>query len=217
MPGHGLFGIVLLAVMLAATPSSADPKPITWEWFHAAETYLHYPKQSRNDLLLAAHFFRLAASNGNASAAYKLAEMYENGVGVGKNYATAFHWYQVSAELGDPYAEYRVGWFYHQGLGTQPDIARAVHWYALASKQGNQWAQQSLGFLYADGNGVEKDREQARHYFELSLPRTNDHWAKLKLATLILDSEPVQARKLLRESAAASNPEAQKLLHSKGW
>jgi uncharacterized protein len=210
--------VCLMIAMLAPASCLGQTKPpqISWDWFNAAETYRHYTRKSPNDLTIAAHYFRLSAEKGNAPAAYKLGEMYENGEGVAKSDADALTWYRKAADAGDKFGQFRVGWFYQKGLGMPADLPEAARWYRLSAAQDNEWAYDMLAFMLADGQGVPKDEDLARKYFELSLPRTQDNWARWKLATLILAEDPKRARLLLRQSAAAGNPEASKALQALG-
>lgn len=214
-----LWKFAMLCALAACSACVAGPRPsqISWEWFHAAETYKAYPNRSDADLLTAAHYYELAASKGNSAAAYKLGEMFENGAGVGKDYDAALKWYRAAADAGDRYGQVRVGWFHQKGLGTPQDIQQALLWYQRSAQQDNEWAYHMLAFLYADGEGVDRDTVLARRYFEMSLPRTHDNWAQWKLAMLIKDSEPLRARRLLEESLAAGNPEAGEELRRNGW
>ena len=76
-----------------------------------------------------------------------------------------------------------------------PKSTEAINWYRFATSHGNEWAYHMLAFMMADGQGMKKHRELALKYFEPSLPLTNDHWAKWKLATLIKSRDPVRAKR----------------------
>ena len=213
----GTSAMLCALVACSACVAGSRPSQITWEWYNMAETYKTYPKRTDADLRISAHYYELAANKGNAAAAYKLGEMYENGAGVGKDYDAALKWYRAAADAGNKYGQFKVGWFYQQGLGTQRDMQEARLWYRRSAGQNNEWAYHMLAFMYADGDGVERDEALARQYFEISLPRTNDNWAKWKLATLIEDSDPLRARQLLAESLAGGNVQAGEELRRKGW
>lgn len=211
-----VFAIPLVLFETAACAQAPLPRndvELAWEWFNAAETYRNYRVKGPDDLKISAHYFRLAANIGNASAAYKLGEAYENGVGVPQDPATALEWYRQSAAKGDKYAELRVGWFYHKGITLPADPKIAASWYRLAAEKDNIWAYHMLAFMLMDGEGVPKDLALARTYFERSLPQTDDHWAKWKLSLLLKENDPKRSQALLREAAAAGNPEAIKALN----
>ena len=211
-----IFSCTVLAVAMLAMPSLAQtvkPPQVTWDWWRAGEIYKKgYTPGSQRDQKIASRYYRKAAEMGNDSAAYALAEMYENGIGVKQNYAEAIKWYREAANAGNKYAQFRVGWFYEQGLGVRKNMAEAARWYIRSAAKDNEWAYHMLGFMLADGNGVRKDLALARKYLEISVPRTNDDWGKWKLATLIRSQDPGRSRKLLREAAAAGNLEARKAL-----
>ncbi|AYD03218.1 tetratricopeptide repeat protein [Neorhizobium sp. NCHU2750] len=195
-------------LLIAAGGASADSARITWEWYNAAEIHQGREAQGPGEQRLAAHYFRLAAEKGNATAAYKLGEIYENGWGVSPDPIQAFAWYMQAAARGDRYGQLKVGWCYQKGIAVQPDQKIAAIWYRIAAENGNIWGYHMLGFMLADGDGVVKDVALARRYFEMSLPKTRDHWAKWKLAHLIEEQEPARAKALLKEAAAAGNTQA---------
>ncbi len=209
----------LLALMVVSSLSGScetlrplPPPSITWDWYNAAEIYKKTADNSHHDAELAAHYYLMAAKRGNTAAAYKIGEMYEAGLGVPKNYPTAFQWYAASTCTGSKYGEFKLGWFYQYGLGVPKSLEEARAWYEKAARQDNEWAYHMLAFMYADGDGVPKDTKRARQYFEISLPKTNDPWAKWKLALLIRKNDPERSRKLLAEAADQGNKQARQEL-----
>jgi uncharacterized protein len=201
--------IAVFAAWLGATGvASADSARITWEWYNAAEIHQGRKAAGPADQKLAAHYFRLAANKGNVAAAYKLGEIYENGLGLTPDPVQAFQWYMKAAARSDKHGQLKVGWCYQKGIAVQPDPKIAAIWYRTAAENGNIWGYHMLAFMLADGDGVTKDVAQARRYFELSLPKTNDHWAKWKLAQLIAEEDPARAKLLLTEAAASGNAQA---------
>jgi len=198
-----------LGVILGcACVARADPPQITWEWYNTAETYRNYRVKGRDDLRISARYFRMAAEKGNSTAAYKLGEAYEEGIGVPKDPVQALHWYRRAAEQGDKHAELRIGYFYQKGIAVSRDPVAAVQWYRLSAAKNNIWAYHMLAFMLADGEGLLKDQKLAKAYLEKSLPQTNDHWAKWKLAHLIRADDPARAKQLLKEASAAGNTQA---------
>ena len=198
--------VVLL--LLSASPALGDQVRDSWEWFNAAEFYQSSQAKGRKDLRTTAHYFRVSAEKGNPVAAFKLGEIYENGIGVAKDPVQAFTWYMRSASRNDKDGQLKVGWCYQKGIGVQPDPQIAAIWYRIAAENKNIWAYHMLAFMLADGQGMKQDLAQARSYFEISLPKTNDHWAKWKLAHLLAEQDPIRAKTLLKEAAAAGNAQA---------
>lgn len=205
--------LTLAAYMLLSISSLLsvqNPPSITWDWYNAGEAYRNYKVKGLDDLAIAAHYYFLAAKNGNTSAAYKLGDAYENGTGVVKDYQQAMVWYRRAAERDDKYSEFRIGWFYQNGLGVGVDLPKAASWYELAAKHDNVWAYHMLAFMLADGTGVPKNVELAKQYFEYSLPTTNDPWAQAKLASLIKATDPNQSQMLIKKALASGNRDVAK-------
>jgi len=85
-----------------------------------------------------------------------LGYMYENGIGVEKNYSDAFFWYKKSAEQGNPYAQWNLGRLYEEGKGTEQDKEKAIYWYEKSSEQGNEFAKSKLISLQ-NNTGIDVD------------------------------------------------------------
>ncbi|MBP0437534.1 tetratricopeptide repeat protein [Tianweitania sediminis] len=190
--------------------AESRPPAITWEWFNAATIHLKNQGAGNRSQTLAAHYYRLAAERGNAAAAYKLGEMWEEGRGLQQDYGQALRWYRLAAEQGDRYALFKLGLFSQKGWGGGKDAKKAARFYLAAAQAGNLWGLHMLAFMLADGDGLDPDGGRAILYFEQSLPFTGDHWAKWKLAVLLGDRDPGRADRLMQEAAAAGNPEALK-------
>ena len=77
------------------------------------------------------------AGEGNLKAAYRLGVLFEEGLGVKKDYARAARLYTVVV-VGDgpPGALYRLGRLYDLGLGVPRSHDKAKRLYALAAKGG---------------------------------------------------------------------------------
>jgi TPR repeat protein len=181
---------------------------LTWQWYNAAETYLRYKVKGKDDIRIAVKYFRLAAEAGNAAAAYKVGEAYENGKGVALDPAQAWQWYRKASAAGDKYADVKIGYFYQKGIVVERNPAEAIRWYKMAQAKGNIWAYHMLGFMLADGEGTPQDVALAKNYFERSLPETNDAWAKWKLAHLVQETDPRRSVALLKQAADAGNEQA---------
>ena len=87
------------------------------------------------------------AEQGDANAQFNLGAAYDEGTGVGQDYAEAVRWYRLSAEQGDASAQYNLGGMYDEGTGVGQDDAEAVRWWTLAAEQGDADAQNNLGLM----------------------------------------------------------------------
>lgn len=140
-------GITLLASLffgLAGTAALAD--------FEAG-----FKAYQAGDYAAAFKEFSQAAAQGNTSALYGLGMMYNEGLGVRRNYKEAAAWHQKAAEQGHAYAQYSLGFMYDEGQGVRQDYKEAVAWYRKAAEQGDASAQNNLGVKYANGRGVPQD------------------------------------------------------------
>lgn len=60
--------------------------------------------------------------------------IYENGLGVEKNYAMAMGWFEESAALNNTTAMSNLGFMYGNGLGVEQDYNEAMKWYNKADE-----------------------------------------------------------------------------------
>ena len=88
-----------------------------------------------NDLPLAYRTFLAAAKEGHVDSQFKVALMYEKGIGVGKDEKEAFVWYGKAATQGSAAAQFNLGVLYENGRGTKIDFVKANEWYSKASVQ----------------------------------------------------------------------------------
>ena len=101
-------------------------------------------QESGNDAK-AVHWYRKAASLGNATAQTNLGGMYEKGKGVESDDKKAVHWYNKAASLGEATAQFKLALMYAKGKGVESDDKKAIHWYRKAAEQGHAKAQNLLG------------------------------------------------------------------------
>ena len=113
------------------------------------------------------------AELGFSPSQFELAKMYENGKGVGKDYAEAVKWYRKAADQRYAQAQSEVGECYYYGKGVNKDYAEAVKWCLKAAEQGNAEAQYNLGECYEYGHGVRKDYAEAERWYRLAAEHGN--------------------------------------------
>lgn len=115
---------------------------------------------------LAVKEFTTAAKAGHVEATYSLGYMYENSVGIAKDYDKALYWYRKAAALGDVKSQYIIGNMYNRGRGVAIDYVRAVKWYRTAAENGYAWAQYFLGLKLENGEGITRDQIGAAVWYE---------------------------------------------------
>lgn len=103
---------------------------------------------------LAAHWFKVAAQQGNAEAALVLAEMYENGEvplpsanATKEMYEYAYRLLKAEAERGRPSAATKLGLMFFYGQGVKADSNLAIKWLQEGVELGSAQAKLALGRL----------------------------------------------------------------------
>ncbi|HLD66270.1 MAG TPA: tetratricopeptide repeat protein [Pseudomonas sp.] len=114
---------------------------------------------------------REAIAEGNTTAMFCLADMYENGLHVQIDLNEAITLYKHAAQCGCPVAQLKMGNIYetghHDGFPVQNDAALATQWYEVAANnpenpEVRKRAYLSLGHLAMNAENF----EQSRHYYE---------------------------------------------------
>jgi localization factor PodJL len=154
---------------------------------------------------------RLAAANGDASAAFEVGARLAEGKGTTQDFAEAITWYQKSAAQGFAQAQYRLGTLYERGLGVKADVARAQMWYQRAAEQGHVKAMHNLAVLSAGRKGA-PDYMTAARWFEdaasYGLSDSQYNLAVLYENGLGVAKDPVQAFKWYALAAQGGDGEA---------
>jgi len=130
--------------------------------------------------------YRLAASQNNDIAQYKLGLQYFHGNGVDTDYAIAREWWLEAATRGNADAQQSLGYLYSEALGVERDYNRAIIWYTRAGNLGHAEAQTLLGSLYHEGNRIPHNYTKAFKWYKLAAERGHPH-AQYTLATLYHD------------------------------
>ncbi len=108
---------------------------------------------------------RLAAANGDPSAAFEVGSRMAEGKGTTQSFADAAKWYLKAASRNFVPAQYRLGTLYERGLGVGADAGRAQVWYKRAAEQGNIKAMHNLAVLSANQSNGSPDYTTAAHWF----------------------------------------------------
>ena len=83
---------------------------------------------------------RPLAESGDPYAQFTLGVMYDDGIGLPRNFGLALHWYKRAARQGLADAQYMAGRFYGNGRGVKQDPAAALFWFELAAAAGHPLA-----------------------------------------------------------------------------
>jgi TPR repeat protein len=91
------------------------------------------------------------AANGDAQAAYFLAERYQRGHEVEQSLEKAVAWLNTSANLGSSQAYFELGKCYEYGEGVSASLQTAAGWYRKAAQQGDSRAYNWIRSAVNDG------------------------------------------------------------------
>ncbi|MBP3437313.1 MAG: SEL1-like repeat protein [Clostridia bacterium] len=96
--------------------------------------------------------YTLAAKLGHANSCYRLAQMFQNGIGTKKNMRSAVHYYKEATKQGHLGAVYCLGVCYFKGDGVVCDYAVANRLLTIAAKQN-----------YGDARTILEEMKRRRH------------------------------------------------------
>ncbi len=109
---------------------------------------------------------RSALRAGNGAAAYYLARMYRDGLGVHADPAKALAWAEQGAARGNALAQNMVGLLEDAGRGMPRDDKAALASYLAAADQGLAWGAFNAGYFYESGRGLaQPDASKAFEYY----------------------------------------------------
>jgi TPR repeat protein len=126
-----------------------------------AMMYLTGDSGYRKDEALAAHWFELAATQGNPYAQKMLGDIYAEGRGVPRNPRLAADWREKAAKRGNVDAQCLLGKMYLYGEGVDKDQGKAEKWLNRAATEGNSEAQYLIGKLHYTYSSSAEEREAA--------------------------------------------------------
>ena len=104
------------------------------------------------------------AKKGNAEAQFKVAEMYETGIGVEQNKIEAIYWATRAANQKHELAGFKLLYWDMEKKGLNRSNKAKLEELNKKAKQGNAQAQYYLGKMYAHGVGVNKNPDVAIHW-----------------------------------------------------
>mmetsp|Transcript_38598 Transcript_38598/g.106283 ORF Transcript_38598/g.106283 Transcript_38598/m.106283 type:complete len:324 (-) Transcript_38598:115-1086(-) len=132
---------------------------------HCYERGLHGCAQ---DNTMAAHFYRIAAEGGHATAQWRLGELCEFGRGVPQNDEEAASWYRRAAETGHKHAQSGLALLLEEGRGVAQDNPEALRLHLEAAAAGHALSQYCAGRCLAEGRGAPQDLAEAHRWLECS-------------------------------------------------
>ena len=124
--------------------------------------------KGRHDYETAMDYYLQAANYGNGEAMDRIAELYNNGLGVPKDDSIAYQWYKKSAEAGFPEGMEDFAFACHYGFSGNNEDGLALEWFKRAGNAGRFDAYFQAGKFYLHGIGTEVNYTEAKKYYELA-------------------------------------------------
>ncbi len=106
------------------------------------------------------------ATAGNPAAQHILGKVFDFGLMVPEDFASAARWYRAAAENGVYAAKNRLAYLYYQGRGVEKDLKKFISLLSEVAKTGHQFARYDLAVAYRNGEGVKKDQKLALRKFK---------------------------------------------------
>lgn len=148
----------VVAVPLAGTPAQPLPEPMPC----AGERAL-----AAGDYRTAYVVFSQRAVK-DPSAAFHLAVMHRDALGIARNVERAERAFEHAANAGHVGAMRELARFYESGASGRSAYSRALHWYEQAALHGDAQAALALARMHAEGRGTAMDPVQALAWLELA-------------------------------------------------
>ena len=108
------------------------------------------------------------AERGDPEAQFRVAVMYQNGLGVVRNEPNAVYWMRTAAEQAHGLAQHAMGVMYLYGECVGKNETAAAGWFSRAAEQKLAGALAALAMMHEQGLGVEKDPARAQELYELA-------------------------------------------------
>jgi uncharacterized protein len=185
------FNIALVLSLVCLTSSAcADITP-------AVDT----SQNNRTEDDAAAKELRKSAKAGDASAQFRLGQLYDEGTGVPQDYGQAKEWFEKAAKQGHAGAQVNLGTLYLQGEGAPQSSQMALFWLSRAAEQGHALAFAKLGWMYEQGRGVLQDFIQAHKWYSLAVANGYEKAAEYRdaLTKQMTSAQIAEAQNLTRE------------------
>jgi TPR repeat protein len=165
-----------------------------------------------NKRLEAIKYYLDAAGRDHPGAMNDLGGVFEYGIGVPKNLATALVWYERAAGLGHAGAMTHLGQLSENGLHVPQDFANAKDWYEKAAALGNAASMNNLANLFRYGRGAVPNLPAAANWYlkaaHLGLPSAMNSLGELSEAGTGVPQDDQTARSWYQKAADLGNADA---------
>jgi len=101
---------------------------------------IQYGEKKRQEYIKRDAVIRAKAAAGDIESMIDLGKIYEQGMGVPKDYAKAADCFRKAADAGSAIAMFNLGWLYYAGKVVPQSEDEAADWFKKAADKGNQAA-----------------------------------------------------------------------------
>lgn len=137
----------------------------------ASVYYLIRPDVVATDYLKALYWLKKAIDNGSTTAYTGIGNLYDEGLGVKKDYKVGLSYFEQGANKGDSISAYNAGLGYMRGIGmdrADPVKAKSYFLKVNTTSEAYYCAAHDLGVLYSSNQGIQTDADLAKEYFKKS-------------------------------------------------
>jgi hypothetical protein len=183
----------LSLALLSFTPLAVCSPPAEPTQAQIAVVQPGIEAEQRGDYGFALFTYRYWARLDVPLAQYRLARLYEHGLGTNRDGAEAAKWYRAASESGYQPAHTALARLYEQGRGVPQNDALAFALYEKAAAAGDPEAHYQAGRLLEQGRATGVDPQGAAAHYQAAADAGNVD-AQLALAELSPTDRPVPER-----------------------
>ncbi len=121
---------------------------------------------------VAAKWVEAASKTGSIKSIIRLAEMYQQGVGVKYDIKRTLDLWQEAASLGSKKAMYELGSSYITGVGQDIDINEGIKYLEKSAYRGNNNSMELLANIYSGSFGANPDQEKRFKWLNMAAKTT---------------------------------------------
>ena len=158
-------GIILTTVFILASAERVFAQSLSNQIDNAPTIGDGVAAYSLQNYEKAAEIWTVLAENGSVDAAFRLAQLYDLGLGVDYDPQQTAKWLEVAAIAGNVDAQYMLAGMYASGRGIDHDQTKSNEYYTKAAELGHARAQYQLGSIYYMGQGERADKLTAIFWF----------------------------------------------------
>ena len=164
--GCGWIGVWLTLLLGLLSTLQLRAQELSPVWVDQFDAGLKAYEAKQYDKAL--QLFQPLAEAGRPNAQLYLAVIYDQGLGIPRDFTKAMYWYEQAAEQGDAKLQYDLGVRYLLGNDIPKDESKAVYWWQKSAAHQYAQAQYNLGLMYAQGKGVAADPKRSLTLYRLA-------------------------------------------------